>query len=113
MNAALTPNNSPRVVRRRGSVRRPRAGSHLPPFSQESHDAALYAIRHYLKGRTSYDTFPVSFRLIVLDSKLEVKKALQCLLLNGILTHVMFLFCSSHLGLSLSLRCRFCTVMEQ
>ncbi|KAI9063008.1 CBS-domain-containing protein [Trametes sanguinea] len=80
-----TPSNSPRV-RRRGSTRRPRAASHLPPFTQESHDAALYAIRHYLKGRTSYDTFPVSFRLIVLDSKLEVKKALQCLLLNGVVS---------------------------
>ncbi|TFK87781.1 CBS-domain-containing protein [Polyporus arcularius HHB13444] len=85
MSATLTPSNSPRV-RRRGSTRRPRALSHLPPFSQESHDAALSAIRNYLKGRTSYDTFPVSFRLIVLDSKLEVKKALQCLLLNGVVS---------------------------
>ncbi|KAI1797825.1 CBS-domain-containing protein [Ganoderma leucocontextum] len=85
MNVTLSPAGSPRV-RRRGSTRRPRAGSHLPPFTQESHDAALYAIRTYLKGRTSYDTFPVSFRLIVLDSKLEVKKALQCLLLNGVVS---------------------------
>ena len=86
MSNTLTPNNSPRV-RRRGSTRRPRAASHLPPHvSLEAHNAALDAIRNYLKGRTSYDTFPVSFRLIVLDSKLEVKKALQCLLLNGILT---------------------------
>ena len=83
MNVTLSPTGSPRV-RRRGSTRRPRAGSHLPPFTQESHEAALNAIRTYLKGRTSYDTFPVSFRLIVLDSKLEVRKALQCLLLNGI-----------------------------
>ena len=82
MSTTLSPNNSPRV-RRRGSTRRPRAISHLPPFSQESHDAALSAIRNYLKGRTSYDTFPVSFRLIVLDTKLEVRKALQCFLLNG------------------------------
>ncbi|KAI0801322.1 CBS-domain-containing protein [Fomes fomentarius] len=85
MSTTLSPNNSPRV-RRRGSTRRARAVSHLPPFTQESHDAALYAIRQYLKGRTSYDTFPVSFRLIVLDSKLEVKKALQCLLLNGVVS---------------------------
>ncbi|KAI0669956.1 CBS-domain-containing protein [Trametes maxima] len=84
MNNNLSPSNSPKV-RRKGSVRR-RAASHLPPFTQGSHDAALYAIRHYLKGRTSYDTFPVSFRLIVLDSKLEVKKALQCLLLNGVVS---------------------------
>jgi len=85
MNSSLTPNNSPKV-KRKGSVRRPRAGSHLPPFSPETHDAALYAIRNYLKGRTSYDTFPVSFRMIVLDSKLEVRKALQCLLNNGVVS---------------------------
>ena len=83
MNASLTPNNSPKV-KRKISVRRPRAGSHLPsPLTPESHDAALHALRSYLKGRTSYDSFPVSFRLIVLDAKLEVRKALSCLLSNG------------------------------
>ncbi|THH28877.1 hypothetical protein EUX98_g5300 [Antrodiella citrinella] len=85
MSSSLTPSNSPKV-KRKGSVRRPRAGSHLPPFSPESHEAALYAIRHTLRGRTSYDTFPVSFRMIVLDSKLEVRKALQCLLNNGVVS---------------------------
>ena len=74
---------SPPKVKRKGSSRRPRAGSFLPPFTQEPHDSALYAIRTYLKGRTSYDSFPVSFRIIVLDSKLEVRKALTCLLSNG------------------------------
>lgn len=75
---------SPRNVRRRGSTRR-RAGSHLPPYpSQDTHDNALHAIRSFLKATTSYDAFPVSFRLIVLDTKLNVKKALQCLLLNGV-----------------------------
>ena len=86
MSNILSP-SSPKV-RRKGSTRRPRAGSHLPPFTQDSHDGALAAIRAYLKGRTCYDTFPVSFRLIVLDSKLEVKKALQCLLVNGALLSV-------------------------
>lgn len=84
MNPSLSsPARSP-TVKRKGSVRRARAPSHLPPLSQEAHDAALYSIRNYLKGRTSYDTFPVSFRLIVLDSDLEVRKALQCLLSNGL-----------------------------
>ncbi|EGN98976.1 hypothetical protein SERLA73DRAFT_53729 [Serpula lacrymans var. lacrymans S7.3] len=70
--------HSPRV-KRKPSTRRPRAPSHLPPVqTQETHDAALHAIRTLLKGRTSYDAFPVSFRLIVLDTKLNVKKALQC-----------------------------------
>jgi len=87
MNTTLSPTTSPKV-KRKGSVRRPRAGSHVPPGppTPETHDAALNAIRNYLKGRTSYDTFPVSFRLIVLDSKLEVRKALQCLLLNGVVS---------------------------
>ncbi|KAF8078560.1 hypothetical protein FPV67DRAFT_1465675 [Lyophyllum atratum] len=84
--ATLSPTNSPKLVRRRVSTRR-RAGSHLAPYSaQESHDAALGAIRLFLRGHTSYDAFPVSFRLIVLDTKLNVKKALQCLLLNGVVS---------------------------
>lgn len=83
MSSALSPSTTPKV-RRKVSTRRNRAPSSLPPFhSQESHDAALNAIRAFLRGRTSYDAFPVSFRLIVLDTKLNVKKALQCLLLNG------------------------------
>lgn len=86
MNSTLSPVRSP-TVRRKTSSRRPRAGSHLPPNSQEAHDAALHAIRAFLKGRTSYDAFPVSFRLIILDTKLNVKRALQCLLLNGLLLY--------------------------
>ncbi len=60
---------------------RRRAGSHLLP--QDGHHAALTAIRSFLKGRTCYDAFPISFRLIVLDTKLNVKRALQCLILNS------------------------------
>jgi 5'-AMP-activated protein kinase regulatory gamma subunit len=81
MNATLSPHRSP-TTRRKGSLRK-RAYSHLPPSTKETHDAALHAIRNFLKGRTTYDAFPVSFRLIVLDTELNVKKALQCLLLNG------------------------------
>ncbi|KAI0815200.1 CBS-domain-containing protein [Irpex lacteus] len=85
MNSSLSPASSPKV-KRRGSTRRPRAGSHLPPLTQEAHDAALYSIRAYLKNHTSYDSFPISFRMIVLDAKLEVRKALQCLLSNGVVS---------------------------
>jgi hypothetical protein len=70
-------------TKRKPSTRK-RAPSHAPHYqSQESHDNALAAIRSFLKCHTVYDAFPVSFRLIVLDTKLNVKKALQCLLLNG------------------------------
>ena len=75
--STLAPAQSPRTPKRRPSTRH-RAPSHI-----STHDAALCAIRSFLKGRTCYDAFPVSFRLIVLDTKLNVKKALQCLLLNG------------------------------
>src|SRR5271168_3229733 len=70
----------PRLSTKRKPSTRKRAPSHI---HQESHDTALAAIRSFLKGHTAYDAFPVSFRLIVLDTKLNVKKALQCLLLNG------------------------------
>lgn len=86
MNAATLTPTSPKV-RRKTSTRRQRAPSYLSPHqTQESHDAALYSIRAFLRSRTSYDAFPVSFRLIVLDSQLEVRKALQCLLLNGVVS---------------------------
>ena len=83
MNSTLSPSRSPTVRRRPSSSRRNRAGSHLPPNSQDKHDAALHAIRNLLKGHTCYDAFPISFRLITLDTKLNVMKALQCLLFNG------------------------------
>lgn len=85
MNTATLSPTSPKVKRKQSGRGRPRAPSHIAPQqqTQETHDAALYSIRAFLRSRTSYDAFPVSFRLIVLDSQLEVKKALQCLLLNG------------------------------
>ena len=49
------------------------------------------AIREFLKIRTSYDVLPVSFRLIILDTGLLVKKSLLILLQNGALpthTHI-------------------------
>jgi 5'-AMP-activated protein kinase, regulatory gamma subunit len=75
--------SSAKLSTKRRPSTRIRATSHAP-LSQESHDNALAAIRSFLKGHTAYDAFPVSFRLIVLDTKLNVKKALQCLLLNGV-----------------------------
>jgi len=86
-NSHTTTMLSAKLTTKRKPSTRKRAASHVPPFypSQESHDNALAAIRSFLKCHTAYDAFPVSFRLIVLDTKLNVKKALQCLLLNGML----------------------------
>jgi len=78
---------SARLSTKRKPSTRKRAPSHAPQYqSQESHDSSLAAIRSFLKCHTAYDAFPVSFRLIVLDTKLNVKKALQCLLLNGVVS---------------------------
>lgn len=78
--ATLSPATSPKAVKRKTSNRRPRL---YPPDSIEVHNAGLNSIRNFLKCHSCYDAFPVSFRLIVLDTKLNVMKALQCLLLNG------------------------------
>lgn len=48
-----------------------------------THDQALEVIREFLNAQSSYDVFPVSFRLIVLDSELVVKKALGVMMQNG------------------------------
>lgn len=46
----------------------------------------IQAIRNFLKSKTSYDVLPVSFRLVVLDTSLLVKKSLTILLQNGIVS---------------------------
>ena len=48
-----------------------------------THEEAVEALRGFLRERSSYDVFPVSFRLIVLDTQLKVKKALDVMLLYG------------------------------
>ena len=47
---------------------------------------ALESIRSFIKSRTSYDVLPVSFRLIILDTSLLVKRALSILLTNNIVS---------------------------
>ncbi|QDS76019.1 hypothetical protein FKW77_004943 [Venturia effusa] len=46
----------------------------------------LRAIRAFLKVRTSYDVLPLSFRLIIFDQALLVKKSLNILMQNGIVS---------------------------
>ena len=47
---------------------------------------ALRSIRDFLRGRSSYDVLPVSFRLIVLDTKLVVKPALEVMWQAGVVS---------------------------
>lgn len=46
-------------------------------------DELQRAIREFLKVRTTYDVLPVSFRLVILDTSLLVKKSLNILVHNG------------------------------
>ncbi|WWD17194.1 hypothetical protein CI109_101632 [Kwoniella shandongensis] len=70
-----------------GVARRPSRAQHPAMIHRTlSHDEALEALRGFLKERSSYDVFPVSFRLIVLDTQLKVKKALDVMLLYGVVS---------------------------
>ncbi|WPK26022.1 hypothetical protein PUMCH_003367 [Australozyma saopauloensis] len=55
---------------------------------QIEHDQkiGLKAIRLFLQSKTSYDVLPVSYRLVVLDTSLLVKKSLTILLQNNIVS---------------------------
>ena len=52
------------------------------PRLTERHDLQQ-RIRDFLKVRTSYDVLPLSFRLIIFDTALLVKKSLTILIQNG------------------------------
>lgn len=73
-------------------ARRPSRAIHTPvsPPKPLSHEEALEALRGFLKERSSYDVFPVSFRMIVLDTQLKVKKALDVMLLYGEFTQLIW-----------------------
>lgn len=47
---------------------------------------ALHAIRNFLRSKTSFDVLPVSYRVIVFDTALNVKRALNILLQNAIIS---------------------------
>ena len=57
-------------------------------IEQIDHDQKIgvRAIRLFLQSRTSYDVLPVSYRLIVLDTSLLVKKSLNILLQNNVVS---------------------------
>src|SRR4051812_38029577 len=84
------PAAAPRAPRRRPSNTAPMTpvmGPSAQPSSSSSpklsHDQALETVRAFLNSQSSYDVFPVSFRLIVLDSMLVVKKAVAAMLQNS------------------------------
>lgn len=60
----------------------------LAPFQAMAREQklALHSIRGFLRSKTSFDVLPVSYRVIVLDTALSVKRALNILLQNGIVS---------------------------
>lgn len=67
---------------RHRAARRPSQSAPFPrPLS--SNHRLQRAIREFLKARTSYDVLPLSYRLIVFDTALLVKKSLNILIQNG------------------------------
>ncbi|KAL7273997.1 AMP-activated serine/threonine-protein kinase regulatory subunit [Rhizina undulata] len=77
----------PSPVRPSSYLRPPKQARSEPIDTVDKEQAeGLRAIREFLKVRTSYDVLPVSFRLVVLDTSLLVKKSLNILLQNGIVS---------------------------
>lgn len=64
----------------------PQAPSKPDDLIIEEQRKALEGIRRFLQSKTSYDVLPVSFRLVVLDTALLVKKSLTILMQNGIVS---------------------------
>ncbi|KAL3959333.1 hypothetical protein ACCO45_007495 [Purpureocillium lilacinum] len=60
--------------------------SHPPSPLDRDQQQGIRAIRDFLKVRTSYDVLPLSFRLIVLDTGLLIKKSLNILTQNSIVS---------------------------
>ncbi|KAH7008781.1 hypothetical protein EDB80DRAFT_574580 [Ilyonectria destructans] len=75
-------------LRPKTSTRSAMAPSEPKPLSPLDKDQlqGLNAIREFLKVRTSYDVLPLSFRLIVLDTDLLIKKSLNILIQNSIVS---------------------------
>jgi 5'-AMP-activated protein kinase regulatory gamma subunit len=78
---STSPSMSPstKKMSRRFSGRRPRADSHLDIIHQE----AMSKIRTFLKSRSAFDVFPLSYKVVVFDTKLPVKHALNTMHAQG------------------------------
>ncbi|KAI1080669.1 hypothetical protein F5B20DRAFT_579917 [Whalleya microplaca] len=75
------------------SYLRPKLRSHTIPVTttpmspiDDEQLQGLKGLRDFLRVRTSYDVLPLSFRLIVLDNDLLIKKSLDILIQNGIVS---------------------------
>lgn len=80
--AAAGPSSSRPPLPSHGTAQQRRPHGH----PRDRHALALESIRHFLKGRSSYDVLPVSFRLIVLDTQLVVGPALEVMWSAGVVS---------------------------
>ncbi|KAK1835802.1 nuclear protein SNF4 [Podospora conica] len=80
----LRPKPSGRDMTTEKKVERKKA----PPLSALDKEQlqGLRGIREFLKVRTSYDVLPLSFRLVVLDNDLLIRKSLNILIQNSIVS---------------------------
>ena len=93
MSTAATANESPASPvaapkKRKPSQKRVRSNS-LAHYSDQ-HTEALSKIRAFLRSRSTYDVFPLSYRLVVLDAKLPVKQALNIMHTSGLVSCPVF-----------------------
>ncbi|KAI1262112.1 hypothetical protein F5Y18DRAFT_398553 [Xylariaceae sp. FL1019] len=63
----------------------PSLPSPMSPIDEEQMQG-LRGVRDFLRLRTSYDVLPLSFRLVILDNNLLIKKSLAILSQNGIVS---------------------------
>ncbi|MCJ1258458.1 AMP-activated serine/threonine-protein kinase regulatory subunit [Lignoscripta atroalba] len=73
-------------LRRSRGLSRPMTSARPETAVDRDQRIGLQRIRDFLKVRTSYDVLPLSFRLIVFDTTLLVKKSLTILIQNGIVS---------------------------
>ncbi|QPG76246.1 AMP-activated serine/threonine-protein kinase regulatory subunit [Brettanomyces nanus] len=74
-------------LNQRGMIAHPNLLSTLSPDQiRRDQRIGLHAIREFLQSKTSFDVLPVSYRVIVFETSLLVKRALNILLQNSIVS---------------------------
>ncbi|KAI8623809.1 hypothetical protein F5Y19DRAFT_481281 [Xylariaceae sp. FL1651] len=81
----VQPSSYLRPSSRAGTRTIPSVAIPMSPIDEEQMQG-LRGLREFLRVRTSYDVLPLSFRLIILDNDLLIKKSLNILTQNGIVS---------------------------
>ncbi|KAI0194631.1 hypothetical protein F4808DRAFT_453027 [Astrocystis sublimbata] len=81
----VAPSSYLRPSSRNRTISYPPFATPMSPIDEEQMQG-LKGLRDFLRVRTSYDVLPLSFRLIILDNDLLIKKSLNILIQNGIVS---------------------------